>query len=60
MKELLPCPFCGEPALKTVQELDYGKAVCCSAYAACSVRGPARYSIDEAIKAWNEREYKEI
>ncbi len=52
---LLPCPFCGSPAtlwgeLRSI----YPHVVCDSE--ACKACGPALYSVEAAITAWNTRQ----
>lgn len=52
--ELLPCPFCGSPpTLYHTSRTIYPHVVCSSE--ACEACGPALYSPEAAIDAWNKR-----
>ena len=55
--KLKPCPFCGNPNLlvdKGILENDElgNYFVCCNK---CHVTGPAGYTAQEAVEAWNRR-----
>jgi len=53
MGKLLPCPFCGIPALCAIHE-STGYFVLCE-NVQCLSAGPYRDSADDAKKAWNTR-----
>lgn len=52
-EELKPCPFCGSTAHLHHARTIYPHVVCDSE--ACEACGPALYSPEAAIEAWNRR-----
>ena len=56
MAELKPCPFCGGESFARPNLPTYGCEV--MYYAGCGrclVRTPLRWTMEQAIKAWNRR-----
>lgn len=55
MSELKPCPFCGSRDVEMCQSDDY--FVKCEE---CGAQGPLRFHKENARKAWNDCEIKEV
>ncbi|MGY3527242.1 Lar family restriction alleviation protein [Bradyrhizobium sp. USDA 4452] len=58
MTELLPCPFCTSKAVE-IEEIVLGDGTAESAQVecpACLARGPEHTTVDQATRAWNERD----
>ena len=56
LAKLRPCPFCDDVNLLRKGGFSGSGGVWYVDCACCNARGPARYTLEAAIKAWNKQE----